>query len=364
LEDIGLSGINNVFEIFLFFMGLVCGVYFFLLGRKQYTHLRFLGVFLMSYNFFYSTNIATYFEVPIRKVGLLPLYFLYLSLPVFVLYIKKISIFGLKKRDYLVLLPALLEFLYVFYLWCFKDPEIVRETTAWTFYILGAFIFNILLALVVTVYLVRHLRTYKKRYTHRGRVQLQWARNVVITVVGSLILLANLRYLGHTKQVFIINHLYDFCMLSSFVFFGYLTKNTASFTKKIKDYSLTEAASFEIRDKIQDYLMHSEDYLQKEFTILQLHNAIQVSPHKISVVLNLLENKSFNSYINELRVEKVKEIFEKVQYQKYTIEAIGMEVGFNSKSVFYREFKKYTKHTPSEYRKLIASKSTLIKKKG
>ncbi len=362
MENVDIvSKINNIFEIVLFFMGLICGLYFIVLGAKKKRHLLLLGLFLLSYNFFYLTNIANHFHIAIPNPDLLPIYFLYLSLPVFILYIKRISMYGIQRKDYLLLLPALIEFVYLSYLWLFENPVSIRDTKMWIFYILGAFVYNILLALVVIYYLVRHLRSKKKMYTQQGKVQLQWARNVVLTVVGSLILLANLRYLGYTKQVFIINHTYDFFMLSSVVFFGFITRNTTCFTKSIEACTLTKVESYEIRQKIRDYLTQSEDYCQKDFTILQLYDATQISPHKISTVLNLLESKNFNSYINGLRVEKIKENLKSKQYQKYTIDAIGTEVGFNSKSVFYREFKKNTGQTPFEYRKLFLQEGAIVK---
>ena len=362
MENVDIvSSINNVFEIVLFFMGLIFGGYFIFLGTKKKRHLLLLGLFLLSYNFFYLTNIANHFQISIPNADLLPIYFLYLSLPVFILYIKRISIYDIQKKDYIILLPALIEFLYLSYLWMFKDPIAIRNSNIWIFYILGAFIFNTVLALVVLYHLVRHLKNKKKRYTRRGKVQLHWARNVVITVVASLILLSNLRYLGYTNQVFILNHTYDLLMLSSVVFFGFITRNTTCFVKSIEDCTLTKIESDEIRQKIQDYLTQSEDYCQKDFSILQLYNATQISPHKISTVLNLLESKNFNSYINGFRVEKIKDNLKNKEYQKYTIDAIGTEVGFNSKSVFYREFKKHTGQTPFEYRKLVLQKAVVVK---
>jgi AraC-like DNA-binding protein len=39
------------------------------------------------------------------------------------------------------------------------------------------------------------------------------------------------------------------------------------------------------------------------------------------------------------------------EYSNYTIVAIGLEAGFNSKASFYRAFRKFEGMTPSEYQK-------------
>ena len=350
-----LSRINGVFEITLFLVGSIIGLYFFVLGCKNKNHLTFLGVFLISYNFYYGTNIAEIFDVVIKKVDLLPLYFLYLSLPVFLLYAKKISVYDLKKRDYLLLIPAGIEFLYVGYQWFFNQPEVVRDTKMWMLYILGAFVFNTVLCLVALFYLVQHVRQKKKMYTHLGIVQLQWTRNVIISVLGSLLLLANLRYLGYTSQVIIINHIYDLLLLSSVIYFGFITSNVTCFSKSIENCALTKSEVYQVQQKIQSYLVSSEDYLQKDFSILNLYNAIEISPHKISLVISVVENKSFNAYINSFRIEKTKYYLKNNNYKKYTIEAIGYEVGFKTKSVFYSTFKKQMGITPAQYKKQLSA---------
>jgi AraC-like DNA-binding protein len=60
--------------------------------------------------------------------------------------------------------------------------------------------------------------------------------------------------------------------------------------------------------------------------------------------------KSFTNLINEYRIEKAKELLE--TENNFTVEGIGYESGFNSKSTFFTTFKKITGKTPTEYQKI------------
>ena len=90
--------------------------------------------------------------------------------------------------------------------------------------------------------------------------------------------------------------------------------------------------------------------LDPKITLDQIAADIKVTKHDFSQYLNEHLKKSFSVFINELRVEKAKELLD--SHQQYSVEGIGQESGFNSKSTFYAAFKKVTGMTPAEYRKL------------
>ena len=60
-------------------------------------------------------------------------------------------------------------------------------------------------------------------------------------------------------------------------------------------------------------------------------------------------HKNFTDYINEYRIEEAKQLIQ--DNSLYTIEAIGNQSGFNSKSAFYKAFKKITNTTPAKFKK-------------
>ena len=94
-------------------------------------------------------------------------------------------------------------------------------------------------------------------------------------------------------------------------------------------------------------LKEKELYLNPKFTIDELAKELNFSKHLLSQYFNERLKKSFSTYINELRIEKAKELLQ--SGKKYTIEGIGYESGFNSKSTFFTLFKKTTGQTPSQY---------------
>lgn len=76
-------------------------------------------------------------------------------------------------------------------------------------------------------------------------------------------------------------------------------------------------------------------------------------------MINAELHTSYTDYINALRVEQAKLTIQNPESEKYTLIAIGLESGFNSKSAFNNAFKKFTGITPSEFKKIKNSDSSL-----
>jgi AraC-like DNA-binding protein len=68
----------------------------------------------------------------------------------------------------------------------------------------------------------------------------------------------------------------------------------------------------------------------------------------ISHVLNQQMGKSFNEFVNQYRIEAVKQKLLEGN-RNFTITGIGLECGFNSQATFQRAFKYATGLTPTEY---------------
>jgi AraC-like DNA-binding protein len=75
-----------------------------------------------------------------------------------------------------------------------------------------------------------------------------------------------------------------------------------------------------------------------------------ISPGYVSQIVNTITGDNFANYINQYRVEAVKEMISNAEYDNYNLLAMGLESGFTSKTTFYKAFKKVTGQTPNEYK--------------
>ena len=75
-----------------------------------------------------------------------------------------------------------------------------------------------------------------------------------------------------------------------------------------------------------------------------------ISAGYVSLIVNTITGDNFANYINQYRVEAVKEMISNSEYENYNLLAMGLESGFTSKTTFYKAFKKVTGQTPNEYK--------------
>lgn len=101
---------------------------------------------------------------------------------------------------------------------------------------------------------------------------------------------------------------------------------------------------------IKNYIKKNKRFLDPVFSLERLSSEMGMSTSKLSHLINQESGYNFPDYINLLRVKKAKKYLIKSDYSAYTIVAIGLECGFNSKSTFYTAFKKFTNVTPSEFK--------------
>ena len=91
-------------------------------------------------------------------------------------------------------------------------------------------------------------------------------------------------------------------------------------------------------------------FLDPNLNASRASQKLDLSEKYFTQVFSKHSEESFATYIKRLRVSEAKKILINKDYESYTIVAIALESGFNSKSAFYRVFKEVTGVTPSQYK--------------
>ncbi len=102
---------------------------------------------------------------------------------------------------------------------------------------------------------------------------------------------------------------------------------------------------------IQEAVRAKELYLEPTLRLRELSDEIGESTHTISEAINRVGNQSFFDFINGYRVDHLKRLLSEPGKKQFTILALGLESGFNSKASLNRIFKSATGLTPLQYQK-------------
>lgn len=105
----------------------------------------------------------------------------------------------------------------------------------------------------------------------------------------------------------------------------------------------------EIYEKLMIRMEQEKLYKDPELNLNHVAQLLNVHPNILSQTINTIEEKNFYDYINRQRIEEFKRIACLPENQKFTILSLAFESGFNSKTSFNRNFKKYMNCSPREF---------------
>lgn len=103
--------------------------------------------------------------------------------------------------------------------------------------------------------------------------------------------------------------------------------------------------------RLDHYMKHNQPWKRLDLNLQILSSEVNIPPHHLTQLLNLRKEVNFNEYLNVHRVEYACQLLQKNE-EFESLEDVGYQSGFNSKTSFYRWFKKLKNMTPLEYREL------------
>jgi AraC-like DNA-binding protein len=139
------------------------------------------------------------------------------------------------------------------------------------------------------------------------------------------------------------------------------SKSVSTVQKTYQNVSFDDQQLDLIANDIVRKIKETKAYRDPNFSLEKLSQLTGRDKFKLSYTISKKLNSSFTTIINELRINDFIVLYEGDNYKHYTLLGIANEVGFKTKSTFYKAFKEFKGVTPLQFFE-ENSKNTLIKK--
>lgn len=120
--------------------------------------------------------------------------------------------------------------------------------------------------------------------------------------------------------------------------------------RKYEASTLTPARAKEIARRLQLVMERDKPFTDEQFNLADLAARLGVPRAHLSQVINAEIGSSFPQWLNAYRVREAARLLTDPALAHLTIEAIGYEVGFRSRSGFHSAFRRITGQTPAGVR--------------
>ena len=169
-----------------------------------------------------------------------------------------------------------------------------------------------------------------------------------------------LNYQGNTSWNYVGLGSYLLFSLSVFYFPEFLYEpyiNAERESKlKIPNYELSAEKLIEIETKLDLYLEEVKPFLKASFSLAQLSAALDIPVHHFNYYFRKTQQSNFLEQRMRWRIRHAQELIDAGKDKVITLEAIGFESGFQSRTTFFVNFKELVGESPSAYAERKASK--------
>jgi len=225
---------------------------------------------------------------------------------------------------------------------------------------LFSIVFHIVIILVLLVKIKNYLKKQENFDSIQIKQQLNWLSVTLIVMLiisllwGALVLL----YMFHSEQIsyyplwiamavliYWLGHIgiYKFGIVEQ-------RKQIRKKRQHKKSKTIPGKTKHIIIERLKTYLVDEKRFLDTSLSLEKTAKNLGLSQGHLSKIINTELQMSFKDYLNSLRVAEAKAYLADSEFSNYTLVAIGLEAGFNSKSTFNASFKKITGETPSQYK--------------
>lgn len=242
------------------------------------------------------------------------------------------------------------------------NPAYFMKVRGFTDVLSGFLIFDLHKLLYVAIsfyFFFQYKRQLQQQLSNLEKTNVRWMMNVLLGYSAIWLLIPIERFHGfygidsslvsHTGALLLSVHVY----LIAYQFFS--QPAGSSIPADLKPTPSTPGIASEALSDIvrlsNELILNNKLYLDTDLTLPKLAAALDLREHSLSKAINDQLNVNFFDYVNSFRVEEARQLLGNPEMRKFTVEHIGRQAGFSSKTTFYRAFKKQCGITPSKFQK-------------
>ena len=282
----------------------------------------------------------------------------------------------LRTIEYLHFAPVLLSYLYMMPFYFFYSAEEKAQVDQGLVDDFGVFSLVMLIGIILSGIgysvlsyrkLVQREKVVEENFSNSDRINLRWLRFAIIGIVSVFIMAAIVSVFREVLDFqfpFNADILFYSIIVGFVVFVGYsgirqqdLFSNSTIKEEELvntestfKKSSLNEVVDSEKHNELLELMNTDKPFLNPKLTLFDLAQSLNISTNHLSQIINQNLNQHFFDFVNGYRIRRAMDTLKNPEKKELTILEILYEVGFNSKSSFNTEFKKYTNQTPTQFR--------------
>lgn len=332
-------------------------------GKQAY---RFFLLFLFCMALYNLGYAALFMEIRIGNfnMGMHPVPYKYIIAPALLGYVLcSLSSQPIRRTVSLLLLPALcyglLRCYWLYMIASGKSTTIIKDAYDAGFFSINEVVI-LLFNLAIGVFLYRKVRLeFQKSAISFGAKQYwNWLGRlcsvfIVVSAIHLLLIIASYLVVGQHDRLFyypslVINSIFVYWI----GFVGYSRANILFFKPLIKTKSIHRANA--AVDQLLDKAMNEDKLFRNpKLTSQQLATALGLPMNELTQYINSQHEVNISQYLNKFRTQEAIDLMKGDFLERFSMEALAKEAGFNSKSSFYKVFKDQTGKTPSAYLKSV-----------
>ncbi len=283
--------------------------------------------------------------------------------PAFYFYIKTLTeaSFSFRKRDLWHFSPIVLNYIHSSY------HALATGKNPWPYFhhfaelLEAAAIISVMIYLILSFRLVKaYQRSLLNTISYTERIDLRWVNQFILITAGSFVLILIFVIAGMTlggkfaPLQWTEPRAYLLLIYSGVLYWLSISGFKQAQTHRISNVEQLDEQEpvrhSEVIQKLQSEILANKLYRNPKLSLADLSQSVAISERAISDAINQQLGKNFFQFINEYRIEEIKERLKDPNNDHLKILSLAYDAGFNSKASFNRVFKAYTGQTPKDYK--------------